>query len=62
VKRIKVKVELTELEASALLFAAGNILDAGGDEVLDFYNDAKQDRNAAYRATAKIKSALRKAQ
>lgn len=55
-----ITVKLTVLEAEELLYAAGNIIDAGGeDEVLDFYAGEKRRRNAASRAWCKMKSALR---
>ena len=55
-----ITVKLTVLEAEALLYAAANIIDAGGeDEVLDFYAGDKRRRNAASRAWYKMKSALR---
>ena len=55
-----ITVKLTVLEAEALLYAAGNIIDAAGeDEVLDFYAGDKRRRNAASRAWCKMKSALR---
>jgi len=55
-----ITVKLTVFEAEELLYAAGNIIDAGGeDEVLDFYAGEKRRRNAASRAWCKMKSALR---
>ena len=40
-----ITVKLTALEAEELLYAAGNILDAGGEEeVLDFYAGEKRRR------------------
>jgi hypothetical protein len=53
-------VKQTVLETDELLYAAGNMIDAGGeDEVLDFYAGDKRRRNAASRAWCKMKSALR---
>ena len=56
-----ITVELTAAEANALLFAAGNILDAcSEEEVTDFYNGKKHEQNAAFRARDKIRKALLK--
>ena len=55
-----ITVKLTVLEAEALLYAAGNIIDAGGgDGVLDFYSGDKRQVNAASRAWTKMQRALR---
>lgn len=57
----KLTVVLTEAEANAFLFAAGNILDASGDrEILDFYCGRAQTRDAAFRARDKIRDAFHK--
>lgn len=54
-----ITIKLTGVEADALLFAAGNILDSGSsEEILSFYGN-RREVSAGHRAMGKIRKQLR---